>query len=100
MTLPGIKLFDLSGRAAIVTGGSKGLGQAMAGKLADRAEALVAEGARASWYERAIRDLVLAEPDAFGWEDVTGLPWLEIDFPADVARAEAEVLPRLEPLPS
>src|SRR5689334_23101431 len=28
--LPGIKLFDLSGRTAIVTGGSKGLGLAMA----------------------------------------------------------------------
>jgi gluconate 5-dehydrogenase len=28
--LPGIKQFDLSGRSAIVTGGSKGLGLAMA----------------------------------------------------------------------
>ena len=34
MTLPGIKLFDLSGRVAIVTGGSKGLGEAMAAGLA------------------------------------------------------------------
>jgi NAD(P)-dependent dehydrogenase (short-subunit alcohol dehydrogenase family) len=32
--LPGIKLFDLTGRAAIVTGGSKGLGLAMAAGLA------------------------------------------------------------------
>lgn len=32
--LPGIKLFDLTGRAAIITGGSKGLGQAMAAGLA------------------------------------------------------------------
>ncbi len=32
--LPGIKLFDLSGQAAIVTGGSKGLGLAMAEGLA------------------------------------------------------------------
>jgi NAD(P)-dependent dehydrogenase (short-subunit alcohol dehydrogenase family) len=30
----GIKLFDLTGRAAIITGGSKGLGQAMAAGLA------------------------------------------------------------------
>ncbi|WP_291788012.1 glucose 1-dehydrogenase [Cecembia sp.] len=32
--LPGIKLFDLSGRSAIITGGSKGLGLAMAAGLA------------------------------------------------------------------
>lgn len=32
--LPGIKQFDLSGKAAIITGGSKGLGEAMAAGLA------------------------------------------------------------------
>jgi len=32
--LPGIKLFDLTGRSAIITGGSKGLGSAMAEGLA------------------------------------------------------------------
>ena len=32
--LPGLKQFDLTGKAAIVTGGSKGLGQAMAAGLA------------------------------------------------------------------
>jgi gluconate 5-dehydrogenase len=34
MPLPGIKQFDLTGKSAIVTGGSKGLGQAMAAGLA------------------------------------------------------------------
>ena len=32
--LPGIKLFDLTGRSALIAGGSKGLGQAMAAGLA------------------------------------------------------------------
>ena len=32
--LPGIKQFDLSGKVALVTGGSKGLGLAMAAGLA------------------------------------------------------------------
>jgi NAD(P)-dependent dehydrogenase (short-subunit alcohol dehydrogenase family) len=57
--LPGIKQFDLTGKAAIVTGGSKGLGQAMAAGLAsagadvlvtsrhlDEAQAAAAEIAR------------------------------------------------------
>jgi len=33
-TLPGIKLFDMEGRVAMITGGSKGLGYAMAAALA------------------------------------------------------------------
>jgi len=28
-------------------------------------------------------------------EDITGLPWIEIEFAADVDRAEAEILPRI-----
>jgi len=39
--LPGIKQFDLSGRIAIVTGGSKGLGEAMAEGLASAGASLV-----------------------------------------------------------
>src|SRR5437899_2836456 len=32
---------------------------------------------------------------AVGFEQVEGLPWTEIDFPADLERAEREVLPRI-----
>jgi len=39
--LPGIKLFDLTGRVAVVTGGSKGLGEAMAEGLASAGADLV-----------------------------------------------------------
>ena len=39
--LPGIRQFDLTGRAAIVTGGSKGLGEAMAEGLASAGEYLL-----------------------------------------------------------
>jgi len=73
----------------------------VAGRLAARAESYVAEGRRGEWYEEAVRDVLLeSEPDAFGFEDITGLPWIEIDFAEDVARAQAEVLPLLaEPPP-
>jgi gluconate 5-dehydrogenase len=39
--LPGVKLFDLSGRTALVTGGSKGLGAAMAAGLASAGADLI-----------------------------------------------------------
>lgn len=47
--LPGIKLFDLSGKAAIVTGGSKGLGLAMAAGLSSA-------GASVMLVNRTVRD--------------------------------------------
>jgi choline kinase len=47
-------------------------------------------------YDDVLRAMVLA--DRFGCEDVTGLPWTEIDFPDDLALARDEVLPRIERL--
>jgi choline kinase len=47
-------------------------------------------------YDDVLRALVVA--DRFGYEDVSHLPWTEIDFPADVTRAETEVLPAIERL--
>ncbi len=31
----------------------------------------------------------------FGYEDITGLPWIEVDFEEDARRAEREILPRI-----
>jgi len=50
-------------------------------------------------HEEAVRDLLLLRPQDFDTADVTGAPWLEIDFPADLTRAQDEVLPQLQPLP-
>jgi choline kinase len=49
-------------------------------------------------HEEAVRDLLLERSQLFDVADVTGSPWIEIDFPDDVARAADEVLPRLQPL--
>jgi choline kinase len=46
-------------------------------------------------HEEAVRDLFLERSHAFQVADVTGAPWIEIDFPADIARAAREVLPQL-----
>jgi choline kinase len=49
-------------------------------------------------HEEAVRDLLLERSQVFEIADVTGAPWIEIDFPTDVVRAAHEVLPQLEPL--
>lgn len=69
----------------------------VARRIADVARAYAAGGRRGELYEEAIREVLLGAPaGTFGYEDVSGLPWIEIDFPEDVARARDEVLPRLE----
>jgi choline kinase len=49
-------------------------------------------------HEEAVRDLIRERSQVFEVSDVTGSPWIEIDFPRDVARAEQEVLPQLHAL--
>jgi choline kinase len=45
-----------------------------------------------------VRDLLRERSQVLEVADVTGLPWIEIDFPNDVVRAAREVLPQLHPL--
>ncbi len=65
-----------------------------AAELSRRAGAYVQGGRRHMEYEEPIRDMMQADPARFGFEDITGLPWTEIDFPEDVAKARG-LLPRL-----
>ncbi|MGZ9106647.1 MAG: hypothetical protein ACXW3M_12765 [Rhodoplanes sp.] len=47
-------------------------------------------------YEPAVREMLLSgPPDRFGVEDITGLPWIEIDTPEDLRRAREKILPAL-----
>ena len=64
----------------------------VAAHLAQRSREYIDQKRRDEPYEEAIRDLLIAEPDLFGYEDITGLPWIEIDFPEDIRRAENEIL--------
>ena len=72
------------------------LSEAMARRLAQRCEEYVDNGRQDEPYEEAIRDLLLETPSEFGYEDITGLPWLEIDFPEDVVRASRDILSQIE----
>jgi len=54
------------------------------------------QGRRNEPYEETIRDVLLTSPrGTFAFEDITGIPWIEIDFAGDVERANTEILPRI-----
>jgi choline kinase len=73
------------------------LSPAAAGELADRVEDYVISGRRSQEYEEPLRDMIQASaPDRFGFEDISTLPWTEIDFPEDIVKARA-LLPELAP---
>ena len=55
--LPGIKQFDLSGKSAIVTGGSKGLGEAMAAGLASAGADVLLASRNADEVEAAAKQI-------------------------------------------
>ncbi len=70
---------------------------ATAARIAAAADSYVQAGRLDEIYEEAFRDVILAEPPgSFAVADVTGLPWVEIDFPEDLERAQKEILPLLE----
>lgn len=54
-----------------------------------------ADGLGDAPHEEALRNVLLRQPEAFAFEDVSGMPWIEIDFPEDVVRAGDEVLPAI-----
>jgi choline kinase len=57
-------------------------------------KARVSGPGRAESYDEIIRALV--RDGRFGAVDVTGVPWTEVDFPADIEYANRVILPALE----
>ncbi len=68
----------------------------IAAELAARADDYVRQGRAQLEYEEPLRDMVLAAaPGTFGYAEVTGLPWTEIDFAEDVRHAQTAIFPHL-----
>jgi choline kinase len=68
-------------------------------RLAQLVAGYVNSGRSSMPHEEAVRDLLLERTQPIEVTDVTGMPWLEIDFNDDVARAASEILPQLNALP-
>src|SRR5207247_1105613 len=89
---PGIRPgYELAGESV----GFLKLAAGAARVLRELLELRVAAGHTAIEHEEVYPELL--ERVVVGFERVDGMPWTEIDFPEDVARAEREVLPRIEP---
>src|SRR5262249_6403512 len=76
LMLPGIRQFDLTGRRAVITGGSQGLGQAMAAGLASAGARVMIVGRRAEEAQRVAQQIA----DEYHVESLA--------YAADVGRAE------------
>ena len=58
-------------------------------RLAAVTESFVEQAKIELIYEEAMRQVLASEPPGtFGYEDISDLPWIEIDFPADLMRAQ------------
>ena len=68
----------------------------IAAKISQTCSDYNTEGLLGAPHEKALRDVLLALPSVFAVEDVSGLPWLEVDFPEDVERAIKQVLPAIK----
>jgi len=71
------------------------LGKSAARRLATEAARLVEAGGEDEEYEAVVARLLRRV--RVGYERADDLPWAEIDFPADLARAERELRPRMGP---
>lgn len=69
--------------------------ESAARRLAAIVGGYVDAGRAALPHEEAVRDLLREASQRFEVADVTGMPWIEIDFARDVVRARDEILPRL-----
>lgn len=73
------------------------LSEDVARRLLRTVEGFIAREDLEALYEEAIREMLLNDPlAALGFEEVTSLPWTEIDFHSDLERARRDVLPRMQ----
>lgn len=69
----------------------------VARKLISQAELYIEQARREDSYEEAVRDLILtSQRGTFAYENIAGLPWIEIDFAKDIEHATKVILPQLD----
>ena len=68
----------------------------IAGLMMDAAQKIIDAEEIEGAYERVMKTVLKSEPpETFGFEDVTNIPWVEIDYPSDFEKATDKVFPRI-----
>ena len=76
------------------------LSACMAEAIIAHIQSYLEQGHRDIPYEDAIRDVMGAPSgNGFSFEDITGLPWIEIDYTSDIEQANSLILPRIRKKP-
>ena len=69
---------------------------AIASRIADATARYVEAGDVRLPYEPAMRDVMMESASGtFGFEDISEVPWIEIDFPSDLVRAQRIIYPQV-----
>ena len=68
----------------------------IAAKVANSTQGFIDRSDIEGPYEQAFREVLIGEPrGTFSVEDVTGIPWIEIDCPEDLDKANRKTFPRI-----
>jgi choline kinase len=67
----------------------------IAAEIARVCQTYEAEGLLGAPHEEPLRDVLLANPESFGCEDVSGMPWAAVNQPEDAEVANRQVLPAI-----
>ena len=68
----------------------------MATRLAKNVEHHCDNNSGTEPHENILQDLFLKDQESFSTENITGLSWIEIDFPEDAVRAQKSILAKIE----
>ena len=68
----------------------------IASQIADSVLGFIARGEDDGAYEDAFREVLRASaPGTFSYEDITGIPWIELDYDTDIEKARKSIFPQL-----
>lgn len=72
------------------------LSPVMANQVADSVLGFIARGEDEGAYEDAFCEVMKnSKPGTFGFHDITGTPWVELDYDSDLEKAKSKILPRI-----